>query len=46
MPRSGILAGGNFIIDYVKMIDAWPDQDMLANIRPKPRATAAAPTTC
>ncbi len=32
MTRSGILAGGNFIIDYVKMIDAWPAQDMLANI--------------
>jgi len=31
-PRSGILAGGNFIIDYVKMIDAYPQQDMLANI--------------
>ena len=32
MPRSGILAAGNFIIDYVKLIDAWPDQDMLTNI--------------
>lgn len=30
--RSGILAGGNFITDHVKMIDAWPAQDMLANI--------------
>ena len=30
--RSGILAGGNFIIDYVKMIDAYPQQDMLASI--------------
>lgn len=32
MTRSGILAGGNFIIDHVKIIDAWPQQDMLANI--------------
>jgi sugar/nucleoside kinase (ribokinase family) len=32
MPRSGILAAGNFIIDYVKLIDAWPEQDMLTNI--------------
>lgn len=31
-PRSGILAGGNFIIDYVKMIDSYPQQDMLVNI--------------
>ena len=30
--RTGILAGGNFIIDYVKMIDAYPQQDMLATI--------------
>lgn len=32
MNRSGILAAGNFITDYVKLIDAWPDQDMLTNI--------------
>lgn len=32
MQRHGILAGGNFIIDHVKLIDAWPQQDMLANI--------------
>ncbi|MEM7143929.1 MAG: PfkB family carbohydrate kinase [Verrucomicrobiota bacterium] len=31
-PRSGILAGGNFIIDHVKMIDAYPAENMLANI--------------
>ncbi len=30
--RSGILAGGNFIIDHVKMIDGYPQQDMLASI--------------
>jgi sugar/nucleoside kinase (ribokinase family) len=32
MTRRGILAAGNFIIDYVKLIDAWPEQDMLTNI--------------
>jgi len=32
MTRHGILAAGNFIIDYVKMIDAYPQQDMLASI--------------
>ena len=32
MKRNGILAGGNFIIDHVKIIDAWPQQDMLATI--------------
>jgi sugar/nucleoside kinase (ribokinase family) len=30
--RSGILAGGNWIRDHVKTVDAWPDQDGLANI--------------
>jgi sugar/nucleoside kinase (ribokinase family) len=31
-PRSGILAAGNWIIDHVKLLDAWPAQDALANI--------------
>jgi len=31
-PRKGVLAGGNWIIDRVKMIDAWPTQDALATI--------------
>jgi len=30
--RRGILAGGHWIIDHVKMIDAWPPQDALASI--------------
>lgn len=30
--RRGILAGGNFITDYVKVIEAWPEQDTLATI--------------
>jgi sugar/nucleoside kinase (ribokinase family) len=31
-PRQGILAGGNWIIDHVKIIDHFPAQDTLANI--------------
>src|SRR5688572_5535626 len=31
--RSGVMAGGNWIVDHVKMIDRWPPQDALANIR-------------
>ncbi len=31
-PRTGIIAGGNWIIDHVKIIDTWPAQDALANI--------------
>ena len=30
--RSGILAGGNWIIDQVKMIDVYPQREQLANI--------------
>ncbi len=30
--RQGILAGGNWIIDHVKIIDHFPAQDTLANI--------------
>jgi sugar/nucleoside kinase (ribokinase family) len=28
--RSGIIAGGNFIVDSVQMIDHWPDEEGLA----------------
>lgn len=30
--RRGLLAGGNWLVDHVKMIDVWPAQDTLANI--------------
>lgn len=30
--RRGLIAGGNWIVDHVKIIDAWPQQDTLANI--------------
>jgi hypothetical protein len=30
--RSGILAGGNWIVDRPKIIDVYPAQDGLANI--------------
>lgn len=30
--RRGLLAGGHWIVDHVKMIDVWPTQDALATI--------------
>ena len=30
--RTGVIAGGNWIVDHVKMIDRWPPQDTLATI--------------
>ncbi|MBL9113659.1 MAG: carbohydrate kinase family protein [Verrucomicrobiaceae bacterium] len=43
MNRNGILAGGNFIIDHVKIIDGWPEQDMLANIRRETSSNGGGP---
>src|SRR5688500_12517768 len=41
--RSGILAGGNWIIDQVKMIDIYPQRESLANIRSQSQGTGGAP---
>jgi len=41
--RSGILAGGNWIIDHVKIIDAWPAQDTLCNIISTSHGTGGSP---
>jgi sugar/nucleoside kinase (ribokinase family) len=43
MTRSGILAGGNFIIDHVKLIDAYPEQDMLAFIHSETSSNGGGP---
>lgn len=32
MSRRGVLAGGNWVIDHVKVIDLYPEQDSLATI--------------
>jgi sugar/nucleoside kinase (ribokinase family) len=41
--RRGILAAGNWIVDHVKVIDAWPNQDTLANILSDYRGTGGSP---
>jgi sugar/nucleoside kinase (ribokinase family) len=41
--RKGILSAGNWIVDHIKVIDAWPSQDTLANIRTEFRGTGGAP---
>jgi sugar/nucleoside kinase (ribokinase family) len=41
--RSGILAGGNWIIDHVKIIDTWPAQDTLSNILSTTHGTGGSP---
>jgi len=42
-PRQGILAAGNFIVDYVKVIDGYPTQDMLASILSESRSNGGGP---
>lgn len=42
-PRNGFFAGGNFITDYVKVIDAWPAQDTLATIRSQSMSNGGGP---
>jgi sugar/nucleoside kinase (ribokinase family) len=41
--RRGILAGGNWIIDQVKMIDVYPQPEKLATIRSQHQGTGGAP---
>ncbi len=41
--RRGILAGGNFIIDHVKLIDRYPEQDMLAFIQGETSSNGGGP---
>ncbi len=41
--REGILGAGNWIVDHVKVIDAWPNQDTLANIISECRGTGGSP---
>ena len=42
-PREGVIAGGNWIVDRVKFIDAWPPEDSLANIQSELSGNGGAP---
>ena len=42
-PRSGLLAAGNFIVDHVKMIDEYPERDMLTFIRRQTSSNGGGP---
>lgn len=41
--RRGLLAGGNWIIDQVKLVDVFPQRESLANIRRQSQGTGGAP---
>jgi sugar/nucleoside kinase (ribokinase family) len=42
-PHRGLLAGGNWIIDQVKLIDVYPQPEQLSNIRAQSQGTGGAP---
>jgi sugar/nucleoside kinase (ribokinase family) len=41
--RRGLVAGGNWVIDQVKLIDVFPQREQLANIRSESQGTGGAP---
>ena len=41
--RCGLLAGGNWIVDQVKLIDVYPQPEQLGNIRAQSQGTGGAP---
>ena len=41
--RRGMLAGGNWIIDQVKMIDVYPKHENLANIHAQSQGSGGSP---
>ena len=43
LQRSGILAAGNWIVDHVKLIDTFPDQDALSFILSQSKSNGGGP---
>ncbi len=42
-PRHGILAGGNFVVDHVKQIDHYPEQDQLTLVHERALSNGGGP---
>jgi sugar/nucleoside kinase (ribokinase family) len=43
MNRRGLIAGGNWLVDQIKLIDHWPEQDTLAGISEEMRGNGGSP---
>ena len=41
--RSGLLAGGNWLVDYIKVVDVYPPPEQLGNILGQSQGTGGAP---
>jgi sugar/nucleoside kinase (ribokinase family) len=41
--RSGVIAGGNWIVDHTKIIDSWPPEDSLVSILGESHGNGGAP---
>lgn len=44
--RSGVLAAGHFIVDHVKIVNYWPEQDALATIVDEKRGNGGCAFNC
>jgi len=43
MKRSGICCGGNWVVDEIKIIEAWPEEERLVTILSEEKGTGGAP---
>lgn len=43
MKRKGLIAGGNWIVDHIKLIDCWPPEETLASIQEESRSSGGSP---
>lgn len=43
MKRKGLIAGGNWIVDHIKLIDCWPPEETLASIQEESSSSGGSP---
>ena len=43
LKREGVLAAGNWIVDHIKVIDTYPDQDALSFIHEHSKSNGGGP---
>ena len=46
VPRTGVLAAGHFIVDHVRVVEHWPDQDTLVSILSEKRGNGGCAFNC
>src|SRR5690348_14334999 len=43
MKKTGLLCAGNFVVDHLRMVEAWPEQDALTSITSEKTANGGGP---